>query len=92
VAENSPNGSEQRFAAWQQAHGGVVVGDQDVRVLIGLLAVLEVTALSGELDPDLSDRLMARFSRENLSADVGLQAALNALNQRLRTDRGEYSV
>ena len=92
MAEDSPDGSEQRIAAWQQAHGGVVVADQDVRVLIGLLAVLEVNALSGELDPDLSDRLMARFSRENLPANVGLRAALNALNQRLRTDRGEYSV
>jgi hypothetical protein len=86
VAENTPNGSEERIAAWQQAHGGVVVADQDVRVLLGVLAVLEGSALLGELDSDLAARLGARFSREGLPADAGLAAALNALNQRLRTN------
>lgn len=92
MTENSPNGSEERIAAWQQAHGGVVVADQDLRVLLGLLAVLEGTAMLGEFDSDLAARLTARFAREGLSVDAGLETALNALNQRLRTNRGEYSI
>lgn len=92
MAEKSPDSSEERIAAWQRARGGIVVADQDVRVLIGLLAVLEVAAQLDEFDPDLSGRLAARFAREQLPADAGLPAALNALNQRLRSDRGEYSV
>lgn len=84
--------SEERIAAWQRARGGVVVADEDVRALIGLLAVLEARAMTEELDPDSVDRIATRLARDGVSTDAGLPAALNVLNQRLRTARGEYAV
>jgi hypothetical protein len=92
MADTSSGGSEERVAAWQQAQGGVVVADHDVRALVGLLAVLEGGVLLGQLDPDLSDRLAKRLDRDGISSEADLASAVSVLNQRLRTARGEYSV
>lgn len=92
MAEKQQDSSEQRIAAWQQAHGGVVVADQDVRVLIGLLAVLEGASMVDDLGVELAERLGARFAREGLPVDAGLAPAVAELNQRLRTNRGEYAI
>ena len=92
MAETSSGGSEERIAAWQQAAGGLIIADRDIRVVIGLLAVLEGEALLGQLDNELSGRLADRLGREGLPPVPDLAAAFSVLNQRLRTARGEYAV
>ena len=84
---------EERIIRWQRERGGVVITDSDVRVLIGLLAVLEAQDRGDGLDQHLSTRLAARFNGgESPLPASDLPDALSALNQRLRQARGEYSV
>ena len=72
----------------------VTLADQDVAVLIGILAVLEGQVRSGEAALTMTRRLRDRLARyELLSADAaseGLAGALADMNQRLRVARGEY--
>jgi hypothetical protein len=45
-----------------------------------------------DLGVELAERLGARFAREGLPVDAGLAPAVAELNQRLRTNRGEYAI
>lgn len=72
--------------------------DQDVRALIGVLAVLEGEVMVMELDqqepPEWMHRVAERLARSGLlnSTDslTGLRQGLGDLNQRLRYVLGEY--
>ena len=70
------------------------IRDSDVRLLIGMLAVLEGFALAGELPPRIADKLIDRFIRLSLlepgATPKDLRQALNDLNHRLRYVLGEY--
>jgi hypothetical protein len=96
MSDEWPETSEDQIKRWQQEHGGVKITDQDVSVLIGLMAELEGCFSTGTVDADLVRRVRDRFAREGLldsGAALGdLCGALNALNHRLRTARGEYDV
>src|SRR5215831_13552025 len=63
------------------------IRDSDVRLLIGMLAVLEGFALAGELPPRIADKLIDRFIRLSLlepgATPKDLRQALNDLNHRL---------
>jgi len=71
----------------------VTLADQDVSALIGLLAVLEGSVLSGEASSHLNHHLSRHLAKSSLlPADADEQALLTALadmNQRLRVARGE---
>ncbi len=71
------------------------VREQDVRAMIGLLAVIETDIMAGEVPEHLANRLLKRFVVVGLlnqrSSPSDLRQALNDLNQRLRYARGEYA-
>lgn len=72
--------------------------DQDVRALIGMLAVLEGEVRVTELDQlkpqEWMDRVSQRLARvgllESTASVADLREELGDLNQRLRYVRGEY--
>jgi hypothetical protein len=72
----------------------VTLVDQDVAVLIGVLAVLEGQVRSDEAALTMTRRLRDHLARyELLPADAAsdaLAGALSDMNQRLRVARGEY--
>jgi hypothetical protein len=70
------------------------VQDRDVKVLIGVLAILEGAVWSGDLDKWTTTRVADRFAQQGLLAadhdERELRQAINDLNQRLRYAAGEY--
>ena len=70
------------------------VFERDARVLVGLLAVVEVASLSAQLPPALADRLSRRFVAEGLlsegASDREFRQAVNDLTHQLRYALGEY--
>ena len=69
------------------------LSDEDLRLLIGLLAVCE-GAIWGEVDGDLAENLLRRWRQHGpLDADddrYSVRQLINDLNHRLRYARGEY--
>jgi hypothetical protein len=70
------------------------VRDQDVRALIGMLAIIEGHLMVGEVPQHLTSRLRDRFVMVGLldqsSNSRDLRQAINDLNHRLRYARGDY--
>jgi hypothetical protein len=72
-----------------------VVREQDVKALIGLLAVIEGHMMAGDVPQHLIDHLLDRFVwvglLDQMSSLRDLRQAINDLNHRLRYARGEYT-
>ena len=68
--------------------------ERDAKVLIGVLAIVEVELLVSELSASFLDQLPRRFSSVGLTADGAtdreLRQAIDDLGQRLRYALGEY--
>lgn len=66
----------------------------DLAAMIGLLAVIEGELMTGEVPPQLADRMRDRLERVELlepaATERDLRQALSDLNHRLRYAVGEY--
>jgi hypothetical protein len=70
------------------------VGKQDVRVLIGIMAVLEGILMAQQMPDFIAEALRSRFVMVGLLGEAAterdLRQAINDLNHRLRYVKGEY--